>query len=157
MEVIMRQIGTLIIRIGAAAFVTAMAGKIIHVTVAHSREAPITARTNGDVGHERAVAVADADLTERQQPKHYFLAGSHDAASPTIKSTSPGTTDIAKSIRDQNVDCPTVMSVSSRGRDAYGRVFRVQCSPVRGTSSDGFSYLRVTIQPNGEAVITPEH
>jgi hypothetical protein len=156
MEVFMRQIGTLIIRIGAAAFVTAIAGKIIHVTVAHSQEAPITARTNG-VGHERSIAVAAADLNERQQPKHYFLAGSHEAASPSIKSTSPGTADIAKSIRDQNVDCPTVMSVSSRGRDAYGRVFRVQCSPVRGTSSDGFSYLRVTIQPNGEAVITPEH
>jgi hypothetical protein len=52
---------------------------------------------------------------------------------------------------------PCLASVTSRGQDAYGRVFRVRCSPERGAGSDGFSYLKVTIQSNGEAVTTPEH
>jgi hypothetical protein len=43
-----------------------------------------------------------------------------------------------------------------RDSGAYGRVFRVRCSPVPGASSGGGSYLKVTIQANGEAVITPE-
>ena len=74
----------------------------------------------------------------------------------TSKTAVPGAADVAKSIRAQNVDCPTVMSVASRGQDAYGRVFRVRCGPVLGASGGG-SYLKVTIQANGEAVITPEH
>ena len=103
MEVMMK-IGTLIIRIGMAAFVTAMAG----------------------------------------------IAAARPAKPPL-----PGAADVAKSIRAQDVGCPTVMSVASRGHDAYGRVFRVRCGPVPGASGGG-SYLRVTIQANGEAVITPE-
>ena len=101
----MMKIGTLIIRIGMAAFVTAMAG----------------------------------------------IAAARPAKPPL-----PGAADVAKSIRAQDVGCPTVMSVASRGQDAYGRVFRVRCSPVPGASSGGGSYFRVTIQANGEAVITPE-
>ena len=75
------KIGTLIIRIGMAAFVTAMAG----------------------------------------------IAAARPAKPPL-----PGAADVAKSIRAQDVGCPTVMSVASRGQDAYGRVFRVRCGPVPG-------------------------
>ena len=102
-------------------------------------------------GHEIPVFAAAAHLGDRRQLNHYVLGGSHDAANQ-----APNRGDIAKSIRAQNVDCPIVTSVSGRGRDAYGQVFRVRCGPVRGTSSDGFPYLSVTIQSNGEAVISPE-
>ena len=146
---VMMKIRTMIIRIGAAAFVTAMAGKIVHVAIAHSQEAP--ASVPWGVGNEIPVFAAAAHLGDRRQLNHYVLGGSHDAANQ-----APNRGDIAKSIRAQNVDCPIVTSVSGRGRDAYGQVFRVRCGPVRGTSSDGFPYLSVTIQSNGEAVISPE-
>jgi hypothetical protein len=135
---------TLMIRIGAAAFLMAMAGKILHVTAAHSKELPT--RAHGGVDHKIPVAGVVTPFDDRGQLKP-------DTARPT---PNRGLADIAKSIRAQDVDCPTVMNVGSRGHDAYGQVFRVQCGPVRG-SSGGFSYLRVTIQPNGEAVISPEN
>jgi hypothetical protein len=62
MEVIMK-IGTLIIRIGMAAFVTAMAGKIIHITVAHSQEASAEMHA----GFELPFATAAMDLGTRPQ------------------------------------------------------------------------------------------
>jgi hypothetical protein len=147
MEVIMK-IGTLIIRIGMAAFVTAMAGRIIHATVAHSQEAGAEMYA----GFEHPFATAAMDLgTRPQQAKR----GSPATGSPS-KHPSLGTADVAKSIRTQDVDCPVVMSVASRGQDAYGQVFIVRCSPLRTAGGNGFSYLRVTIQANGEALITPE-
>jgi len=146
MEVIMK-IGTLIIRIGTAAFATAMAGKIIHVTVAHSQEASAEMHA----GFELPFATAAMDLgTRPQQAKR----GSPATGSPS-KAPSLETADVAKSIRAQDVDCPVVTSVTSRGQDAYGRVFIVRCSPLRAAGGNGFSYL-VTIQANGEALITPE-
>jgi hypothetical protein len=147
MEVIMK-IGTLLIRIGMAAFVTAMAGKIIHVTVAHSQEASAQMQA----GFDLPFATAAMDLGTRSQ---LAKRGSPVTGSPS-KSPSPGTADVAKSIRAQNVDCPVVMSVASQGQDAYGRVFIVRCGPLRAAGGNGFSFLRVTIQANGEALITPE-
>ena len=147
MELVMN-IGTLIIRIGTAAFVTAMAGKIIHVTVAHSQEASAEMHA----GFELPFATAAMDLGSRlQQAKR----GSPATGSPS-KAPSLETADVAKSIRAQDVDCPVVSSVTSSGQDAYGRVFIVRCSPLRAAGGNGFSYLRVTIQANGEALITPE-
>jgi hypothetical protein len=141
MEVIMG-ICTLIIRVGAAAFLMAMAGKILHVTVAHSKEPPT--RNQRGVGHKIPVAGVVTPIGDRGQLK------------PKIAAPNRGLAEIAKSIRAQDVDCPTVMNVGGLGHDAYGQVFRVQCGPARGRSA-GFSYLRVTIQPNGEAVISPEN
>jgi hypothetical protein len=147
MEVMMN-IGTLVIRMGMAAFLMAMAGKILRVTVAHSQEAG--AEIYGGV--ELPFATAAMDLgTRPQQAKRGPPAGS------SSKPPSLGTADVAKSIRAQDVNCPVVMSVSSRGQDAYGRVFIVRCGSPRGVGRDVFSNLRVTIQANGEAVISPEH
>jgi len=148
MEVIMK-IGTLIIRIGTAAFATAMAGKIIHVTVAHSQEAS----TEMHAGFELPFATAAMDLGTRPQQAKRGSPATGSASKPSTL----GTADVAKSIRTQDVDCPVVMSVASQGQDAYGRVFIVRCGPLRAAGNNGFSYLRVTIQANGEALITPEH
>jgi hypothetical protein len=84
-----------------------------------------------------------------------WLLASVNAASQSINSSNPGKADIAKTIRAQGFNCPTVVGVSSRAQDAYGRVFRVRCGPMRGAGIDEFPYLRVTIQPDGEAIIAP--
>jgi hypothetical protein len=125
-----------------------MAGKIIHASVAHSQEA----NAEMHAGFELPFATAAMDVgTRPQQAKR----GSPASGGPS-KPPGPGTADVAKSIRAQDVDCPVVMSVASRGQDAYGRVFIVRCGPLRAAGGNGFSYLRVTIQANGEALITPE-
>lgn len=142
------KIGALIIRIGMAAFVTAMAGKIIQATVAHSQEADAEMYA----GSELPFATAAMDLGSRPQQAKRGLPAGGSASKPA----RVGTADVAKSIRAQDVDCPVVMSVTSRGRDAYGQVFIVRCSPLRAAGGSGSSYLRVTIQANGEALITPE-
>ena len=140
-------IGTLIIRIGMAAFLMAMAGKILRVTVAHSDEAPV------NVTVTRHLVVAAMDLSDRPRQAKYAPVA---AASPQ-KTLSPGMVEVVRLIRSQGVDCPTVMNVTSRAQDAYGRVFIVRCGSARGAGGDVFSNLRVTIQANGEAVISPEH
>ena len=84
----------------------------------------------------------------------WLLASVH-AASESINHSNPGKADIAKTIRAQGFNCPTVVGVNSRSQDAYGQVFRVRCGPMRGAGIGEFPYLRVTIQRDGEAIIAP--
>ena len=129
-------INALIIRAGIAAL---MAG---NVSVAYSDEAPTHA----------LVTMAAMDLGDRpQQAKPAPIA-----SVGSLKSPSAATAEVAKSIRAQGMECPTVMNVASRGRDSYGRVFIVRCGYAPGAGGQAFSYLRVSIQANGEAIITPE-
>jgi hypothetical protein len=129
-------INALIIRAGIAALVTG------NVSVAYSDEAPTHA----------LVTMAAMDLSDRpQQAKPAPIA----SVGP-LKSPSAATAEVAKSIRAQGMECPTVMNVASRGRDSYGRVFIVRCGYAPGAGGHAFSYLRVSIQANGEAIITPE-
>jgi hypothetical protein len=94
------------------------------------------------------ILIAIIAMSQTSTPK---LSGPVQAQSPEVPDHVKR--DMATVLRSLGYNCKTVWTVSDRGEDHYGRVFRVRCGPKSDkASTDQLPQFLLTVKPNGGGI-----